>query len=183
MRPRAGADTFGRPLPTGSLPQRPLQSGAIPPREVTGHGINETETRADCCDLGVASRRAGRGRTRLGPGNRGDHRPRLQRRDRGTDAYADVMLIGRGLGSTTNAHGEFFIDHVPDGEYVVHASFTGFDTGIARVTVEVDRTTGDRLPPRCEALRAGQRARGLTATNRRSSLRTEPAPSTERTAT
>ena len=55
--------------------------------------------------------------------------------------YADVMLLGIGLGSTTNARGEYFIDFIPPGEHTVLASFIGFDKERREVLVEVDRTT------------------------------------------
>ena len=55
--------------------------------------------------------------------------------------YADVMIVGAGLGSTTNSRGEFFIEHVPPGEHTAIATFMGFETARAQVIVKVDRTT------------------------------------------
>jgi hypothetical protein len=55
--------------------------------------------------------------------------------------FADVMLVGTGLGSATNTRGEFFIDRVPPGTHVLQASFVGFETTRVDVTVERDRTS------------------------------------------
>ncbi|MCK4408549.1 MAG: TonB-dependent receptor [Candidatus Eisenbacteria sp.] len=56
-------------------------------------------------------------------------------------SYADVMLLGTGLGSATNAQGEYFINFVPAGAHTIQASFIGFDNRRLEVLVEADRTT------------------------------------------
>ena len=55
--------------------------------------------------------------------------------------FANVMVVGAGVGSTTNSRGEFFIERVPLGEQTVLASFMGFDAKSTVVVVRMDRTT------------------------------------------
>ncbi len=57
-------------------------------------------------------------------------------------AFANVSVVGTGYGNISNQQGEFVIEFVPVGTYVVQASFMGYEQErVADVVVEVDRTT------------------------------------------
>jgi len=55
-------------------------------------------------------------------------------------AFANVTLVGTAYGSTTDSDGEYFVDYLRPGNYVVQASYIGLETVRIEVVVEPDRT-------------------------------------------
>jgi len=56
--------------------------------------------------------------------------------------FANVSIIGTAYGNITNQLGEYVIDYLPVGTYVVQVSYMGYDTSrMSDVVVEPDRST------------------------------------------
>jgi len=56
--------------------------------------------------------------------------------------YTNVSILGQPYGAMTNTNGEFTIDNIAVGTYIVQASFMGYDNlQISDVVVEPDRST------------------------------------------
>ncbi|MCK4915518.1 MAG: carboxypeptidase-like regulatory domain-containing protein, partial [Candidatus Eisenbacteria sp.] len=56
--------------------------------------------------------------------------------------FANVSIIGTAYGNITNQLGEYVIDYLPVGTYVVQVSYMGYETSrMSDVVVEPDRST------------------------------------------
>jgi len=72
-------------------------------------------------------------------------------------AWANVSIMGTPYGSVTNQVGEYVIDFVPVGTYVVQAAYMGYDAKRAEdITVEPDRTAQADFALRPVALEADE---------------------------
>jgi len=72
-------------------------------------------------------------------------------------AYANVSIIGTAFGNITNQVGEYVIDYLPVGTYVVQVSYMGYGTSrLSDVVVEADRSTSVNISLDAEALMADE---------------------------
>ena len=70
-------------------------------------------------------------------------------------AYANVSVIGTAFGNITNQFGEYVIDYLPVGTYVIQVSYMGYATDrVSDVVVEPDRSTTVNISLDQEALEA-----------------------------
>jgi outer membrane receptor for ferrienterochelin and colicin len=69
--------------------------------------------------------------------------------------FANVTVIGTAIGNITNQLGEYIIDYVPVGTYVVQVSYMGYrPERIADVVVQTDRSTEINFSLESEAIEA-----------------------------
>ncbi len=55
--------------------------------------------------------------------------------------YANIMLKGTRMGSTSDMEGQYTIANIPDGEYVLQVSVVGFDSYSQNVSISQNETT------------------------------------------
>ena len=71
--------------------------------------------------------------------------------------FANVSIIGTAYGNITNQLGEYIIDYLPVGTYVVQVSYMGYTTSrVSDVMVEPDRSTTANISLDQEALMADE---------------------------
>jgi len=71
--------------------------------------------------------------------------------------FANVSVIGTAYGNITNQLGEYIIDYLPVGTYVVQVSYMGYKTSrVADVVVEPDRSTTVNVSLDAEAIMADE---------------------------